>query len=159
MAGDAGITALKVWDLGQAGDAEWANLPAAGRPAAEFMPDGRRVVTTSSQGADFESGRALTIWDLQSGRDLRTIGPATDFLRFLAFDVSPDGESIAFGGRSIKDFGGASAVRAWDASTGEEIYRIGHSLHVNEVTSVPMASIWPRPVTTEPRRSWIAPVA
>jgi WD40 repeat protein/DNA-binding SARP family transcriptional activator len=138
MAGDAGITSVKVWDLGPIGNAEWANLPAAGRPAAEFMPDGRRVVTTSSQGAHFESGRALTIWDLQTGRDLRTIGPATDFLRFLAFDVRPDGESIALGGRSIKGYlGGASAVRAWDASTGEEIYRIGHRLDVNEVTFNP----------------------
>ena len=138
MAGDAGITAVKVWDLGPAGDAEWTNLPAAGTPAAEFTPDGRRVVTTSSQGADFESGRALTIWDLKTGRDLRTIGPATDFLRFFAFDVSPDGESIALGGGSIKDYlGGASAVRVWDASTGEEIYRIGHRLDVNEVAFSP----------------------
>ncbi len=138
MAGDAGITAVKVWDLGPAGDAEWTNLPAAGTPAAEFTPDGRRVVTTSSQGADLESGRALTIWDLKTGRDLRTIGPATDFLRFFAFDVSPDGESIALGGGSIKDYlGGASAVRVWDASTGEEIYRIGHRLDVNEVAFSP----------------------
>jgi WD40 repeat protein/serine/threonine protein kinase len=139
MAGDAGITAVKVWDLGPNGDAEWANLPAAaGRPAAEFMPDGRRVVTTSLRGSDFETGRALTIWDLQTGRDLRTIGPATDFLRFLAFDVSPDGGSIALGGSSMPDFfGGASAVRAWDASTGAELFRIGHYLDVNEVAFSP----------------------
>jgi WD40 repeat protein/DNA-binding SARP family transcriptional activator len=139
MAGDAGVTAVKVWDLAPTGDAEWANLPAAaGRPAAEFMPDGRRVVTTSSRGADFESGRALTIWDLQTGRDLRTIGPATDFLRFLAFDVRPDGGSIAVGGQSTPTFfGGDSAVREWDMSTGEELYRIGHDLDVNEVAFSP----------------------
>ena len=34
MAGDAAISAVKIWDLGPDGDAEWANLPAAGRPAA-----------------------------------------------------------------------------------------------------------------------------
>jgi WD40 repeat protein len=138
MAGDAGITAMEVWNLGPTGNAEWANLPAAGRPAAEFMPDGRRIVTTSSRGADYESGRAVTIWDLQTGRDLRTIGPATDFLRFLAFDVRPDGGSIAIGGRSTPGgFGGASAARAWDTSTGEELYRIGHDLDVNEVAFSP----------------------
>jgi WD40 repeat protein len=138
MAGDAGITAVKVWDLGPTGDAEWANLPAAGRPAAEFMPDGRRVVTTSSRGADFERGRALTIWDLQTKRDQRTIGPATDFFRFLAFDVRPDGGSIALGGTSMASFfGGESAVRAWDTTTGKELFRIGHDLDVNEVAFSP----------------------
>ena len=85
MAGDAGISAVKVWDLGPTGDAEWANLPAPGYPAAEFMPDGRRVVTSSSEGAAWSrrgAPGAVTIWDLQTGRDLRTIGPATDFFRF-----------------------------------------------------------------------------
>ena len=44
MAGDAGISAVKIWDLGPTGDAEWANLPAPGVSRVEFMPDGRRVV-------------------------------------------------------------------------------------------------------------------
>ncbi|HWL48335.1 MAG TPA: hypothetical protein VNT92_00525, partial [Acidimicrobiia bacterium] len=34
MAGDEGISAVKIWDLGPGGGAEWANLPAAGYPAA-----------------------------------------------------------------------------------------------------------------------------
>jgi WD40 repeat protein/serine/threonine protein kinase len=138
MAGDADISAVKVWDLGPSGDAEWANLHAAGKPAAEFTPDGRRIVTTSSRGADFERGRALTIWDVQTGRDQRTIGPATDLFRFLAFNVRPDGGSIALGGQSVPNCcGGESAVRAWDPSTGEELYRIGHGLDVNEVAFSP----------------------
>jgi WD40 repeat protein len=136
MAGDAGITAVKVWDLEPAGYAEWANLPAAGYPAAEFMPDGRRVVTSSRDSAGW--AKAVTIWDLQTGRDLRTLGPATDFFRFLAFDVRPDGGSIALGGWSTPGgFGGASAARAWDSSTGEELYRTEHSLDVNEVAFSP----------------------
>ena len=47
MAGDEGISVVKIWDLGPNGDAEWANLPAAGASQVEFMPDGRRVVTSS----------------------------------------------------------------------------------------------------------------
>jgi len=139
MAGDADISAVKVWDLGPTGDAEWANLRAAGKPTAEFMPDGRRIVTTSLEGADDrESGRAVTIWDLQTGRDVRTIGPATDPFWFLAFDVRPDGGSIALGGLNTPDCcGGVSAARAWDSSTGEELFRIGHVLDVNEVAFSP----------------------
>ncbi len=52
--------------------------------------------------------------------------------------MRPDGGSIALGGTSTPGgLGGASAARAWDASTGEEIYRIGHRLDVNEVTFSP----------------------
>ena len=83
----------------------------------------------------------MTIWDLQTGRDLRTIGPATDYFGFQSFDVSPDGSSIALGGGSEPPeparCGGASAARAWDTSTGEELYRIGHELDVNDVSFSP----------------------
>jgi WD40 repeat protein len=139
IAGDAGITAVKVWDLGPSGDAEWANLPAPGLPGAEFMPDGRRVVTASSQGVVYGTdGTAVTIWDPQTGRGLRTIGPPSDFFRFLSFDVSPDGSGIALGGGSNPDdFGGSSAVREWDTSTGEELWRIGDDRDVQEVTFSP----------------------
>ncbi|HEX2030483.1 MAG TPA: BTAD domain-containing putative transcriptional regulator [Actinomycetota bacterium] len=140
MAGDAGISAVTVWDLGPTGDAEWANLPAPGFPAAEFMPDGRHVVTSSWE--DRPEGRwtggAVTIWDLRTGREARTIGPATDYFRFQSFDVSPDGSSIALGGGSSPTrWGGASAARAWDTSTGEELFRIGQELDVNEVAFSP----------------------
>jgi len=142
MAGDAGMSAVQVWDLGPTGDAEWPNLPAPGSPAAEFMPDGRRVVTSSWKGrVDYlgeDAPGALTIWDLQSGRDLRTIGPPTDYLVIQSFAVSPDGSSIALGGDSNpNDVGGASAARAWDTSTGEELWRIGHRRTVNEVAFSP----------------------
>ncbi len=127
MAGDAGISAVKIWDLGPDGDAEWANLPAADYPAAVFMPDGQRVVAVNPN-----DDRVLTIWDLRTGRDLRMLGPATDYFGFQSFDVSPDGSSIALGGWSRRSFGGASAARAWDTSTGQELFRVGHELDVNE---------------------------
>jgi WD40 repeat protein/tetratricopeptide (TPR) repeat protein len=142
MAGDAGMSAVQVWDLGPTGDAEWANLPAPGSPAAEFMPDGRRVVTSSWKGRvkflGEDAAGAVTIWDLQSGRDLRTIGPPTDYFAIESFAVSPDGSSIALGGDSNpNDVGGASAARAWDTSTGKELWRIGHDRTVNAVAFSP----------------------
>jgi WD40 repeat protein/DNA-binding SARP family transcriptional activator len=142
MAGDAGMSAVQVWDLEPKGDAEWANLPAPGSPAAEFMPDGRRVVTSSWKGrVDFlgvDTAGAVTIWDLPSGRDLRTLGPPTDYFAFESFAVSPDGSSIALGGDSDpKCCGGASAARAWDTSTGEELWRVGHDRTVNAVAFSP----------------------
>jgi WD40 repeat protein/DNA-binding SARP family transcriptional activator/class 3 adenylate cyclase len=132
MTGDGDASVVKIWDLGPTGDAEWANLPAPGAFQVEFMPDGRRVV------ASRRFAHAVTIWDLQTGRNLRTIGPATDYFGFQSFDVSPDGSSIAVGGSSRRNgFGGAAAARAWDMSTGEELFRFGHELDVNQVSFSP----------------------
>jgi WD40 repeat protein/DNA-binding SARP family transcriptional activator/class 3 adenylate cyclase len=129
MASDAGTSVVKIWDLGPTGDAEWSNLPAPGASQVEFMPDGRRLVTSRNE------ARAVTIWDLVTGRELRTIGPASDDFGFQSFDVSPDGSSIALGGwTKFNANGGPSAVRVWDTSTGEELFRIGHELDVNEVS-------------------------
>jgi WD40 repeat protein/DNA-binding SARP family transcriptional activator/class 3 adenylate cyclase len=132
MASDAGNSAVKIWDLGPTGDAEWANLPAPGASQVEFMPDGRRLVTSRMQ------DRAVTIWDLQAGRELRTIGPASDDFGFQSFDVSPDGSSIALGGwTKFSALGGPSAVRVWDTSTGQELFRFGHDLDVNQISFSP----------------------
>jgi WD40 repeat protein/DNA-binding SARP family transcriptional activator/class 3 adenylate cyclase len=128
MASDAGNNLVKVWDVGPTGGAEWANIPAPGAFQVEFMPDGRHVATSPQQ-AD-----AVTIWDIGTGRDVRTLGPTSDYFRFQTFDVSPDGSSIALGGWSSHPWGGAAAVQAWDASTGQELLRIGHRLDVNEVS-------------------------
>jgi len=136
MAGDAGISAVKVWDLGSTGDAEWANLPAPGYPGdrAEFMPDGRHVVTSRLEANGDPS--AVSVWDPQTGGDPRTIGPPADYFWFQSFDVSPDGSRIVLGGSSRPEgHGGASALRAWDTSTGEELWQVGgYPLDINEVT-------------------------
>ena len=132
MAGDAGISAVKIWDLGPNGGAEWANLPAAGDPAAEFMPDGRRMVARNPN--DVQS---LTLWDLETGRDLQTFGPPREaYLGIDTFDVSPSGAQIGVGGWGAGCCGGEVA-RVWDAATGEELYRIWHRLDVNNVAFSP----------------------
>ena len=41
------------------------------------------------------------------------------------------------GSKHNGDFGGASAARAWDASTGEELWHIGEHRDVNEITFSP----------------------
>jgi WD40 repeat protein/serine/threonine protein kinase len=131
MAGDVGISAVQIWDLEPTGDAEWLNLPASVATEVEFMPDGRRVVTTGG-------GSGVTIWDLQTGRDLRTIGPATDGFRIESFDVSPDGGSIAVGGWTVGDGSyGGEVARMWDMRMGRELFTVRHPLDVTEVTFGP----------------------
>jgi WD40 repeat protein len=135
MAGDEGNSVVKIWDLGPTGEAEWANLPAPGESQVEFMPDGRRLVTSH-----MPEDSTVTMWDLPTGRVFRTIGPASRYFWFGSIDVSPDGTSIALGGGN-KPFlpGGASAMRVWDTSTGAELFHIGKRLKydVNEVNFSP----------------------
>jgi WD40 repeat protein/DNA-binding SARP family transcriptional activator/class 3 adenylate cyclase len=148
MAADDRNSVVKIWDLGPTGDAEWAHLPASWGEGShmDFMPDGRRLVVSSRSTSPASGAIAVRIWDLQTERVLWTLGPATDHFWFQSFDVSPDGRSIVLGGGSepapsssgdaspeTDGFGGASAVRAWDTFTGDEIYRIGHDLDVNDV--------------------------
>ena len=137
MAGDAGNSIVKIWDLGPSGDAEWANLPAARR-----IPDGVHAGRTARGDADphVAGPHAVTIWDLQTGATFERSGPGDRPVSgFQSFDVSPDGSSIALGGgnRPRSAWGGAAAVRMWDTSTGEELYQIGHELDVNDVSFSP----------------------
>jgi WD40 repeat protein len=112
MAGASDVT--NIWDVGPNGDAEWANLRAPGWGGeVEFMPDGRRVAASSAFGS-------VRIWDLETRRALRTIGPPGDpdvsgWLAEPSFDVSPDGAiAIAYSD---------GTVRAWDA-TGKELFTV-----------------------------------
>jgi len=127
MAGDMAISAVKMWDLGPNGDAEWWNLPSSG--AVAFTADGRRLVATTPD------EKALTVWDVQARRRVLTIDPAA-IGGIEAIDVSPDGRAIAIGGCScgegIGRYGG-DVAGAWDAATGRQLFRVGHPLQVNDV--------------------------
>jgi WD40 repeat protein len=131
MAGDMAISAVKVWDIGPNGDAEWGNLPSSG--AVAFMPDGRRLVATT------RNDNAVTVWDVQARRPVLTIDPAA-IGWITAVDVSPDGRAIAIGGCScgegIGPYGGEVAG-VWNAASGRELFRVGHRLQVNDVTFGP----------------------
>ena len=115
MAG--GRSTVKIWDVGPEGGTEWADLPSFGG-LADFMPDGRRVVTSSGKGA------ALTIWDVQTRRKLRTI--PLPFEKVSLLDVSPDGRSIAASGAERNGDSVFDVAGVWDPATGEERFLVRH---------------------------------
>ncbi len=105
LTGDFLDNAIKVWDVGIAGDAEWTNLPAQvqAEGALAYAGDGSSVIASSGDGS-------VTVWD------------ATDYAETLvthqhdgpviSIDISPDGRWVASGGED-------GAVRVWDRSTGQ----------------------------------------
>jgi WD40 repeat protein/DNA-binding SARP family transcriptional activator len=112
MTSDVKTAATKAWDVTMGGDAEWMNLPTQPDgdlffPAdVEFLPDGRRLASINEHGD-------IAIWDLQTGRELRTI--RVDGSEISSFVVTADGAVIAAGRRN-------GLATAWDVTTGDELF-------------------------------------
>jgi WD40 repeat protein/DNA-binding SARP family transcriptional activator len=97
--------AVKVWDIGIAGDAEWINRPAQilGEGGLAFAADGSSVIASSD-------GGTVTAWDPTGGAEgLITLDHES---WVLTIDTSPDGRWIASGGEG-------GTVKVWDRFTGE----------------------------------------
>ena len=135
MAGDAGITAVKIWDLGPNGDAEWANLPAAGVPA-EFMPDGRRVVASSRADGGGGSGTCRRGGSFERSDLYPSIWVSTGSSPVHSTSARTAGRSPPAARRALT----AAAARWRGHGTrrpGRSSSRISHRLDVNDVAFSP----------------------
>jgi WD40 repeat protein/DNA-binding winged helix-turn-helix (wHTH) protein len=129
IAGDFGTTAASVWDVGIAGDAEIANLPAVANAysAVDFTSDGQRLVASSAAGS-------ATVWDARAFTSVGTLGeasgsppaatlggawgpPVASGADVFSVDVSPDGRLVA-----AARFDGS--VRVWDVRTGRDAFPV-----------------------------------
>ena len=79
--------------------------PVGGSGRFTISPDGRRIVTGSSD-------HTAKVWEVSSGNPLFTLTGHTDGVQSVAF--SPDGRYVLSGGSE-------QATRLWDRKTGEQI--------------------------------------
>ena len=87
-----------------------------------FSPDGKRVVTGSSD-------KTARIWNAQTGKPLRTLQGHSSYVTSVAF--SPDGKRIVTGSDD-------HTARVWDAETGKPLQELhGHSDYVFSVAFSP----------------------
>ena len=112
VTGVSGRTAVKVWDIGPTGGAEWLNVAGhsvrPGAAALAFTPDGDALVVGGEDGT-------IASWDVTSGRRLWSSRPVTAERREVdQLAVSPDGLLVA----SSVD---AGPIELWDASTGRHL--------------------------------------
>lgn len=108
MLGPMDISAVQVWDVSLAGDAQWWNLPAATHYSrASFTPDGEELVNTSGDGS-------VTVWSMKTGAEVLTTAPGPGPVTNI--EVSPDGSLIAGGGEN--------GVGVWEATTGRKVTQI-----------------------------------
>jgi WD40 repeat protein/DNA-binding SARP family transcriptional activator len=130
MAGDAEISAVRIWDVSRRGDAEWANLPAdpVWYGGVAFFPDGERVVASSGEGS-------VTIWNTATSEEHLTIGRHGDpddpsGTGVLTVAVTPDGTLVATGSND-------KTAKVWNAASGEELFTVRHDDWVESVAWSP----------------------
>ena len=83
-----------------------------------YSPDGRLVAVTTH-------GRAVVLWDVGTGREVRTILGHTSLVKNVAF--SPDGWLLASGAGDLVR-GEPGEVKVWVAATGRERFTLpGHT--------------------------------
>jgi len=88
-----------------------------------FSPDGRMLAAASDQPP------TLDLWDVATGKHLRTLFSSSDFLSSVAF--SPDGRTLAVGSWD-------QMITLWDAQHGTLLYTlVGHTAPVVAVVFSP----------------------
>ena len=90
--------------------------------AADLSADGKTLATSSYD-------RLIKLWDVASGREIRTLKEHTDAVYSVAF--SPDGKRIA-------SASGDRTVKVWEVATGKRLVSMGDS--IAEVYAVAFSS-------------------
>jgi WD40 repeat protein len=90
--------------------------------AVAFSPDGHTVVSGSHD-------KTLKLWDVASGRELKTLSGHSDLITAVAF--SPDGRTVVSGSHD-------KTLKLWDVASGRGLKTLsGHKYQVSDVAFSP----------------------
>lgn len=97
--------------------AQVASQPSTPRPhvffhSVAFSPDGKMLATGTGDAEDYAAAGTARLWDVQSGKLIRTLTRHKDGVWSVAF--SPDGKVLADGSGAYD----SGEVKLWDVQTG-----------------------------------------
>jgi WD40 repeat protein/class 3 adenylate cyclase len=123
IAGDAAITAAKIWDVSVSGDAEWGNVPTDFLAPVDvlLLPDGH-VVAPIDRGS-------VAVYEVESGRQIRTIGPSSDADGGPVVHLAANGDGTRIA--TVRNFSSFASV--WETSTGERLFEVAAGGEVSDV--------------------------
>jgi WD40 repeat protein len=107
---------FKLWDVASGRELRTLFGDAGGGTSVAFSPNGKMLATSSDlpiiPEASGSRDSTVKLWDVGSGRELRTLNGHMGAVTSVAF--SPDGKLLAAGSR-------AYTVKLWDVASGREM--------------------------------------
>ena len=117
-----------------------------------FSPDGALLASREPAGVLKPEG-ALKLWDVATGREVRTLGGPGRGLRAVAF--SPDGRRLAAETGRNPFAEGPGEIAVWDLATGQKAV----TLQGRSVAFSPTAAGWPSATGKRSRSTTSTPAA
>jgi WD40 repeat protein len=87
-----------------------------GGSPVSFSPNGKILAAQASTATIWSVSSTIKLWDVESGKEIRTFEPHTNYLSLVSF--SSDGKTLASLGSAVD---GKKTIKLWDVKTGKEI--------------------------------------
>jgi WD40 repeat protein len=128
---------VTLWDTGTGQEIRTLRGHTTAVTGVAYSTDGRMLASASASpdGAGyFKPGGEVKLWDVETGREIRTLRRDTGVFQVLAF--SPDSRLLALGEGG--SFATSGEAHVWDVATGGEVFILrGHTSNVSGLAFSP----------------------
>jgi WD40 repeat protein/tRNA A-37 threonylcarbamoyl transferase component Bud32 len=128
---------VTLWDTGTGQETRTLRGHSTAVTGVAYSADGRLLASASARpdGAGyFKPGGEVKVWDVETGREIRTLRRETGVFQVLAFSPDASRLALAEGG----SFATSGEAHVWDVATGGDVFILrGHTSNVTGVVFSP----------------------